>query len=75
MPPIKSFVAASAGVYLSKGYIDPGLAMPVMLGVLTGAVLGARVLMQANTKWLRILFSIVIVVMGIQMLYKGLTGK
>jgi len=67
--------AASAGVYLSKGYIDPGLAMPVMLGVLTGAVLGARVLMQANTKWLRILFSIVIVVMGIQMLYKGLTGK
>jgi uncharacterized membrane protein YfcA len=26
--------AASAGVYLSRGYIDPGLAMPVMLGVL-----------------------------------------
>ncbi len=26
--------AASAGVYLSRGYIDPGLSMPVMLGVL-----------------------------------------
>ncbi len=26
--------AASAGVYLTRGYIDPGLAMPVMLGVL-----------------------------------------
>ena len=25
--------AASAGVYLSRGYVDPGLAMPVMLGV------------------------------------------
>ena len=29
--------AASAGVYLNRGYLDPGLAMPVMLGVLPGA--------------------------------------
>ena len=29
--------AASAGVYLRHGYIEPGLAMPVMLGVLTGS--------------------------------------
>src|SRR6185503_9848400 len=28
--------AASAGVYLHRGYIDPLLAMPVMLGVLAG---------------------------------------
>ena len=34
--------AAGAGVYLSRGYIDPGLAMPVMLGVLPGSLLGAR---------------------------------
>ena len=34
--------AASAGVYLSRGYIDPGLAMPVMLGVLVGSLLGAQ---------------------------------
>src|SRR2546427_8385768 len=32
--------AASAGVYLSRGYIDPGLAMPVMLGVLLGSLGG-----------------------------------
>jgi len=30
--------AASAGVYLNRGYIDPGLAMPVMLGVLAGSL-------------------------------------
>ena len=36
--------AASAGVYLSRGYIEPGLAMPVMLGVLAGSLLGARLL-------------------------------
>jgi uncharacterized membrane protein len=33
--------AASAGVYLRRGYIDPGLAMPAMLGVLAGALIGA----------------------------------
>src|SRR5579871_5082389 len=40
--------AASAGVYLSKGFIDPGLAMPVMLGVLCGSLIGARFLAGAR---------------------------
>ena len=66
--------AASAGVYLARGYIDPGLTMPVMLGVLGGSLLGARILVEAETKWLRILFSIVIAVLGIEMLYKGIIG-
>lgn len=39
--------AASAGVYLNRGYIDPGLTMPVMLGVLTGSLLGTRVLVRS----------------------------
>ena len=66
--------AASAGVYLSRGYVDPGLSMPVMLGVLAGSMLGARILVKAETKVLRIVFSVVIAVLGLQMLYKGLTG-
>jgi uncharacterized protein len=66
--------AASAGVYLNRGYIDPGLAMPVMLGVLAGSLLGARILVKAETSVLRIVFSVVIAVLGLQMLYKGLTG-
>src|ERR1700730_3451308 len=66
--------AASAGIYLNRGYIDPGLAMPVMLGVLIGSLLGARIWMKAETKMLRIVFSVVIGVLGAQMLYKGLTG-
>jgi hypothetical protein len=67
--------AASAGIYLSRGYIDPGIAMPVMLGVLAGSVLGARVLVKARTKWLRWLFSAVIVVLGAEMIYNGFSGK
>ncbi len=67
--------AASAGIYLNRGYIDPGLAMPVMLGVLIGSLLGARILVEAETKWLRLLFSMVIALLGAEMVYKGLTGR
>jgi uncharacterized membrane protein YfcA len=67
--------AASAGVYLNRGYIDPGLAMPVMLGVLAGSLLGARVLVRAQARILRIIFSLVIVLLGVEMIYNGLTGK
>jgi uncharacterized membrane protein YfcA len=67
--------AASAGVYLHQGYIKPALTMPVMLGVLTGSLLGARVLMFAQTRVLRRVFSVVILALAIQMIYKGFTGK
>lgn len=67
--------AAGAGVYLSRGYIDPGLAMPVVLGVLIGSLLGARVLFGAKTRLLRIIFALVILALGIEMIYNGLAGK
>src|ERR1700723_2514000 len=67
--------AASAGIYLSRGYVDPGLAMPVMLGVLGGSLVGTRILVKAETKSLRLVFSVVILVLGLQMLYKGFWGK
>jgi len=67
--------AASAGVYLSRGYINPGLAMPVMLGVVTGSLVGARVLAEAKTKWLRIVFGGVIAIMAFEMIYHGVTGR
>jgi hypothetical protein len=67
--------AASAGIYLNRGYIDPGLSMPVMLGVLVGSLLGARILVKAETKWLRLVFSLVIALLGGEMVYKGLIGR
>jgi uncharacterized membrane protein YfcA len=66
--------AASAGVYLHRGQIDPAIVFPVVLGVLAGALIGARLLGRVNVKWLRILFTAVVVVMAVQMLYKGATG-
>jgi len=67
--------AASAGIYLNRGYIDPGLSMPVMLGVLAGSLIGVRILVKAETKMLRIVFSVVIAFLGLQMIYNGLTGR
>ena len=66
--------AASAGIYLSRGYIDPGLALPVMFGVLAGALVGARILAGANTRMLRRIFAAVIVALALEMAYKGIRG-
>jgi uncharacterized membrane protein YfcA len=67
--------AASAGVYLKRGYIDPGLAMPVMLGVAAGSFLGAKKLAGARTGVLRILFALVVGALAVEMIYSGFTGK
>ncbi len=67
--------AASAGIYLRRGYIDPGLAMPVMLGVLAGALVGAKILPGAKVRNLRIVFGVVIAALAIEMIYQGVRGK
>lgn len=67
--------AASAGVYLGRGYIDPGLAMPVMLGVLAGSLTGARILTFTSTPLLRRIFGVVVAALAVQMVYSALTGK
>lgn len=66
--------AASAGVYLRRGYIDPVLSFPVMLGVLAGALLGARILTKTHPKHLRLVFSVVIVALAIEMVYRAIQG-
>jgi uncharacterized protein len=67
--------AASAGIYLRRGYLDPGMAMPVMLGVLAGALLGARILPQAKVRTLRIVFSVAISAVAVEMIFQGIRGK
>lgn len=67
--------AASAGVYLSRGYILPGLAMPVMLGVLVGSLTGSLVLVHAEVKMLRWVFAVVIAGLGGEMIFNGVTGR
>ena len=67
--------AASAGIYLSRGYIDPSIAMPVMLGVLAGSVVGTHLLIKARAATLKVLFAFVIAALGCEMIYSGITGR
>lgn len=67
--------AASAVIYLQRGYIDPGIAFPVMVGVLMGAMTGARLLKKMNVTILRRIFAVAILLVAINMIYNGFSGK
>ena len=64
--------AASAGIYLSRGDVDPRLTAPVALGVLGGAVVGARILPHLSSQTVRRIFVPVLVLIGLQTLARGL---
>lgn len=66
--------AASSGVYLHRGQLEPGLCAPVALGSLIGSLIGARVLPKIQTKWLRRIFAVLVGAGGIQMIYRAATG-
>jgi uncharacterized membrane protein YfcA len=63
--------AASVGIYLKRGYIDPGLSMPVVLGVLGGAFIGSKILATVSTARLKVLFAVVIFILALEMIYNG----
>lgn len=65
---------AGAGIYWKAGYIQPLLVFPVMLGVLLGALLGSRVLAQSSVASLRLVFVGVLVLLGLEMVFKGALG-
>jgi uncharacterized membrane protein YfcA len=67
--------AASVGIYLKKGYIDPGLSMPVVLGVLGGAFIGSKILATVSTARLKILFAVVVFILALEMIYNGYTHQ
>ena len=67
--------AASAVVYFQRGYIDPVIALPIIVGVLIGAFTGSKILVKARVRPLRILFSVVISILAVEMIYNGLTGR
>ena len=68
--------AASAVVYFQRGYIDPGLSMPVAIGVLLGALSGSKILVHTNSSgWLRWVFAVVVTFLAVQMIYNGFMGE
>lgn len=66
---------ASAVVYVQRGNIVPGIACPVLIGVLLGALTGARLLKRLDVRVLRKVFAIAVFMVAANMIYMGLTGK
>lgn len=66
--------AASASIYLSRGYVSPAIAMPVMLGVLGGSILGTRFLSRLSVPLLRRVFAVVVGAVAIEMIVNGIKG-
>ncbi|WP_234124160.1 sulfite exporter TauE/SafE family protein [Clostridium hydrogenum] len=67
--------AASAGVYLLRGNIDPKISAPVALGVLFGATIGTRVMQNLKSKTIRKMFIPVLAYVSIEMIVKGFGVK
>jgi len=65
---------AGTSVYLAAGLIDPGLAAPVILGVLLGALVGTRLLVRLQNQVIRRFFLVVLLALGLEMVVRGVLG-
>ena len=66
---------ASAVVYIQRGNIVPGIACPVLIGVLFGALTGARLLKNLDVRLLRQIFCIAILLVAFNMIWQGWMGQ
>jgi hypothetical protein len=64
--------ASSAGIYLARGYVDPRIASPVALGILGGAVIGARLLPRLTNRQIRIVFIPILLIVAAECIARGL---
>lgn len=64
--------AASAGAYFVRKDIDIGIAGPIALGSVVGAIVGARLLMGLPADKLRVFFVVVLALLAVQMLLSAL---
>ncbi len=66
--------AASVAAYAWRGHVKLALVAPLVVGVLSGAVLGSRVMPRVSTGVLRRLFALLLLAVAVQMLWKGGEG-
>ncbi|BBA68816.1 sulfite exporter TauE/SafE family protein [Geobacter sulfurreducens] len=65
--------ASAAVVYFVRGDVNPLVAGPVVLGVLLGALVGARLMVRMKTTTIRKLFIPLIIYTAVMMMYKGVS--
>jgi len=63
---------ASTGILYVGGYVNVVLAAPVALGVVFGSLFGARLLERSKPASIRVLFILVMLAFGLEMIWMGL---
>ncbi|BDZ30522.1 sulfite exporter TauE/SafE family protein [Lactiplantibacillus sp. WILCCON 0030] len=63
--------AASAMVYFFNGSIKAGIAAPLAIGILLGALIGTRIMQHLKPRLIRMLFVPIMLYLGLQMIAKG----
>jgi uncharacterized membrane protein YfcA len=66
--------AASVASYAWRGHVKLSLVSPLVVGVLAGAAFGSRLMPSVPTSVLKKLFAIVLLVVAVQMFWKGGEG-
>lgn len=64
--------ATSSGLYWSLGFIQPVLVASTIPGVLIGSLVGARFLNRLVNRRLRQLFTLLLIILGIQLILRGI---
>lgn len=62
--------AASSIVYLVRGFIPFGLFLPVVIGVVAGGALGARLLSRVSGRTVTFIFALTMLVAGLGMILR-----
>jgi len=60
--------AASAGIYITRGDVNPLIVAPVALGIILGAFLGSKALPRARNPTVRKIFAVVLAATAIEMI-------
>jgi uncharacterized membrane protein YfcA len=64
---------ASTGILYVSGYVNVVLAAPVALGVVVGSLAGTKALVRSKPASIRVLFILVLVAFGAEMIWRGLS--
>ena len=63
--------AASAAIFFLKGYVNLVIVGPGAVGVVLGSIVGAMVVPKTKPTYMRLIFLVILLVSGFEMIQKG----
>lgn len=66
---------SSAIIYFAGGYVIPYITAPVLIGIILGSYIGAKILKHINVALLKNIFAILVSIIALYMIYNGYSGN